>query len=250
MRSKIIFLWFLAQVISYGSERPNIVLIMADDMGYSDLGCYGGEIQTPNLDRLAKNGIRYTQAYNTSKCWPTRISLLTGLYHHRSDRNFQNTALVGEILQPAGYQTCGRASIMQGLIPMIGGSIIFRAFLVVRSIFGTRRLAREGEGMPGWRAIYSRAFDDKVVKPYNQGKEFFATDAFTDWSLAWLDEAKREGRSFFFFSPIMLPTGPFMPNQRILQNTKAYMKMDMMKYDWHDIKYNWKSDYMIQRPPH
>ena len=105
MRSPIISLCLLAQVFCYGSERPNIVLIMADDMGYSDLGCYGGEIQTPNLDRLAENGIRYTQAYNTSKCWTTRISLLTGLYHHRSDRNFQNTALIGEVLRPAGYRT-------------------------------------------------------------------------------------------------------------------------------------------------
>ena len=80
-------------------ERPNFILILADDMGYSDLGCYGGEIKTPNLDRLAENGLRYTQAYNTSKCWTTRISLLTGLYHHRSDRNFMNTALVGEVLK-------------------------------------------------------------------------------------------------------------------------------------------------------
>ena len=69
-------------LFSYGIDRPNIVLIFADDMGYSDLGCYGGEIKTPNLDRLAKNGIRYSQAYNTSKCWTSRISLLTGLYHH------------------------------------------------------------------------------------------------------------------------------------------------------------------------
>ena len=69
MRTQIIFLSLLAQVIYCTSEKPNIVLIMADDMGYSDLGCYGGEIKTPHLDRLAENGIRYTQAYNTSKCW-------------------------------------------------------------------------------------------------------------------------------------------------------------------------------------
>ena len=59
-------------------QRPNIVIILADDMGFSDLGCYGGEIQTPNLDRLAANGLRYTQFYNTSRCCPTRASLLTG----------------------------------------------------------------------------------------------------------------------------------------------------------------------------
>ncbi len=65
------------------TSRPNIILIMADDMGFSDLGCYGGEIHTPNVDYLAKNGIRYTQFYNTSRCCPTRASLLTGLYNHQ-----------------------------------------------------------------------------------------------------------------------------------------------------------------------
>lgn len=66
------------------SSRPNIILIMADDMGYSDIGCYGGEIETPNIDRLAKNGIRYTQFYNGARCCPTRASLLTGLYAHQA----------------------------------------------------------------------------------------------------------------------------------------------------------------------
>ena len=80
-------------------------MILADDMGYSDLGCYGGEIQTPNLDQPAENGIRYMQMYNTSKCGTTRISLLTGLYHQRSGRDFSNTALAGEVLRPAGYRT-------------------------------------------------------------------------------------------------------------------------------------------------
>ena len=60
--------------------RPNIILIMADDMGFSDIGCYGGEIQTPNLDQLAEDGLRYTQFYNTARCCPTRASLMTGLY--------------------------------------------------------------------------------------------------------------------------------------------------------------------------
>jgi arylsulfatase len=65
-------------------SRPNIVLIMADDMGYSDIGCYGGEIATPNLDRLAAEGIRFTQFYNMPRCSPTRAALLTGLYSHEA----------------------------------------------------------------------------------------------------------------------------------------------------------------------
>jgi len=63
------------------APRPNIVLIMSDDMGYSDIGCYGSEIDTPHLDGLAAGGLRFTQFYNTGRCCPTRASLLTGLYH-------------------------------------------------------------------------------------------------------------------------------------------------------------------------
>jgi arylsulfatase A-like enzyme len=62
------------------AEKPNILLIVADDMGFSDLGCYGGEIQTPNLDRLAENGLRFTRFYTTSRCWASRASILTGHY--------------------------------------------------------------------------------------------------------------------------------------------------------------------------
>ena len=65
-------------------KQPNIILIMADDMGYSDIGCYGGEVKTPNLDELAQNGLRFTQFYNTARCCPTRASLLTGLYSHQA----------------------------------------------------------------------------------------------------------------------------------------------------------------------
>ena len=101
-------------------KRPNIVLIMSDDMGFSDLGCYGGEIRTPNLDGLAKRGLRFTQFYNTARCCPTRASLLTGLHPHqagvglmmedkgldgyRGDLN-TNCRTIAETLKPAGYST-------------------------------------------------------------------------------------------------------------------------------------------------
>ncbi|MFN3167445.1 MAG: arylsulfatase [Phycisphaeraceae bacterium] len=102
------------------APRPNIVLIMTDDMGYSDIGCYGGEIDTPNLDALAAHGLRYTQFYNTGRCCPTRASLLTGLYAHqagigqmtndagkpgyRGDLSF-NAVTIAEVLKTAGYRT-------------------------------------------------------------------------------------------------------------------------------------------------
>src|SRR5688500_8896447 len=101
-------------------DRPNIVIIMADDLGYSDVGCYGGEIKTPAIDALAKNGLRFTQFYNTARCCPTRASLLTGLYPHQAgvghmmeDRGVdgyrgrlnKQCVTIAEALKPAGYRT-------------------------------------------------------------------------------------------------------------------------------------------------
>ena len=74
------FFIFLLTSVFCAAERPNIVLIMADDLGFSDLGCYGSEIETPNLDGLAANGLRFSQFYNTAKCHSSRVCLLTGLY--------------------------------------------------------------------------------------------------------------------------------------------------------------------------
>ena len=88
-------------------DRPNIIMIMVDDMGYSDLSCYGGEIQTPNIDKLAYGGIRYKQMYNTSKCTTTRSALLTGRYVTRTSwsKNYEKGPLVGELMKNAGYRT-------------------------------------------------------------------------------------------------------------------------------------------------
>ncbi|MEC8043516.1 MAG: arylsulfatase [Verrucomicrobiota bacterium] len=208
MKSKIILLCVLF-FFANGAERPNIILILADDMGYSDLGCYGGEIETPNLDLLAENGIRYTQAYNTSKCWTTRISLLTGLYHHRTNRDFENTALVGKILKSAGYRTWWSGKHHAGFNPFDRGFDHFSGFLGgAINFWNPGDQAREGEDEPGWRAVYSWAFDDKVVNPYNPGKEFFATDAFTDWGLEWLDEKKDSAKPFFLFLSYNAPHWP------------------------------------------
>ncbi|MGQ8335467.1 arylsulfatase [Sunxiuqinia sp. A32] len=103
------------------AERPNIILIMADDMGFSDIGCYGGEIQTPNLDGLAKTGVRYSQFYNAARCCPTRASLMTGVYPHQAGMGWmtncdmgtpayqgdlsKNAATIAEVLKTAGYNT-------------------------------------------------------------------------------------------------------------------------------------------------
>ena len=106
--------------LAAAAERPNIIIILSDDMGYSDIGCYGGEIKTPNLDTLAAKGLRFSQFYNTARCCPTRASLLTGLYPHQAgvghmmsdyglpqyQGHLNNKCLtIAEALKPAGYQS-------------------------------------------------------------------------------------------------------------------------------------------------
>lgn len=106
---------------TYGDQRPNIIVVMVDDMGYSDLGCYGGEIDTPNIDKLAGNGLRFSQFYNCGRCCPTRASLLTGLYPHKTGLGFmtardygkpgyraelnRNCVTLAEALKLGGYRT-------------------------------------------------------------------------------------------------------------------------------------------------
>ena len=80
VKRSLFLLALVCALCGSAAERPNIVLIMADDLGFSDLGCYGSEIRTPNLDSLAKQGLRFSQFYNTAKCHSSRVSLLTGLY--------------------------------------------------------------------------------------------------------------------------------------------------------------------------
>ncbi|RMG27275.1 MAG: arylsulfatase, partial [Bacteroidetes bacterium] len=91
------------------SSPPNIILIMVDDMGWSDLGCYGGEVHTPNIDRLAREGMRFTQFYNNAKCTTTRASLITGLYPRRDQPDKfllrENMVTLPEVLNTAGYKS-------------------------------------------------------------------------------------------------------------------------------------------------
>lgn len=120
LRLSVLLVVSLCSQSASAADRPNFLVIIADDMGYSDAGCYGAEIATPNLDALAAGGLRFTQFYNTARCWPTRSSLLTGYYPQQirrdgmpgAPRNFGNSGkrpewarTVAEYLRPAGYRT-------------------------------------------------------------------------------------------------------------------------------------------------
>ena len=106
MRILALLLSSFAILNSSFSAQPNFLLVMVDDMGFSDLGCYGGEIDTPNLDRLAANGVRFTQFYNTAKCHSSRVSLMSGRWCRQAgDESLKNAVILPEVLAPAGYFT-------------------------------------------------------------------------------------------------------------------------------------------------
>ncbi len=184
------------------NEEPNILLIIADDLGYSDLGCYGSEISTPNLDRLADNGIRFTEFYNSARCCPSRASVLTGLYPHQAgigsfvgpDRGEQgyrgsltpNAVTIAEVLKGGGYRTFGAGKWhvnMPG--PTDRGFEEFYGFL-------------EDYGIDGWEPKWMQRYPEgHHVREYAPG-EFFATNVITDYAIDFLSMARETPENPWF----------------------------------------------------
>ncbi|GAB3284856.1 arylsulfatase [Larkinella harenae] len=202
-------------------DRPNIVLIMADDMGYSDLGCYGSEIPTPNLDKIASQGVRFTQFYNAARCCPTRASLMTGLFQHqagighmtkepnnrinydygvygyRGEIN-RNCVTLAEVLKSAGYHTymAGKwhlGSSTPGLWPRQRGFDRYYGLLAGASSYldpiQPRGIWLDNEPI------------EKVSQP------FYTTDAFTDYALSFLKDQKDQ-QPFFLYLAFTSPHWP------------------------------------------
>jgi arylsulfatase len=190
----------------HAADKPNIVVILVDDMGWSDIGCYGGEIETPHLDQLAANGARFTQFYNTARCCPTRAALLTGLYQHQagighmtgddglpSYRGYLNDRCltIAEALRPAGYTTLTTGKWHVGSDPgqwpldrgfdrfwgtPAGGGVYFKDTLQVRTnVFFVR--------------------GDQRIEPPD---DLYVTDTFTTQALAFIEEAVTQTRKPFF----------------------------------------------------
>ncbi len=150
--------------------RPDIVVIMADDMGYSDIGCYGGEITTPNLNALAAGGIRFTQFYNCAKCSPTRASLLTGQYDQAvGTQNMEHGATFGEVLRAAGYRTLISGKWHQKPLPTTRGFDRYYGLADGCCNFWNPGIeARPGEGKPGRKKEGARrwAIEGKAIMGY------------------------------------------------------------------------------------
>ena len=200
-------------------DRPNILLILADDMGWSDLGCYGGEIETPNLNRLAKNGVRFGRFHNTAKCFPSRACLLTGLYAQQNGMDkqpgaFRNSATLGDVLRSAGYRTLasGKHHSTQNLFDM-GFDRYFGLRDGACNYFNPGE-QRPGEPVPGDKhppGGKKRAWciDDKTFIPYTpKEKDFYTTDYFTKYALNYLEEYKNENKPFFLYLAYNAPHDP------------------------------------------
>ncbi len=158
--------------------RPDIVVIMADDMGYSDIGCYGGEISTPGIDSIAERGIRFTQYHSENMCAPTRASLLTGLYHTRGFGS--NTVTAAEVLGKAGYNTC-----MSGKWHVAGGGKQTPPQRGFKRFFGT---------LSGCGSFFAPIFlnrDGSSAEDEWKRKDFYYTDAISDNAVRYIDETPK-----------------------------------------------------------
>lgn len=197
------------------APRPNVLLVLADDLGYSDLGCYGGEIATPNLDALAKGGLRFRQFYNGTRCCPSRASLMTGLYPHQAgvgDMNAQtaapgyrgfpqpNTVTIAEVLKAAGYHTS-----MVGKWHLSAGPKTPRP---------TDRGFDEFYGMVGGfnscfqeDPFYTRLPAGRKKRAYPKDG-FYSSDAFGDYALDFLTLARGEKKPFFLYLAFNAPHFP------------------------------------------
>lgn len=194
--------------------RPNVVILLADDLGFSDLGCYGGEIATPTIDRLADQGLRFTQFYNTARCWPSRAALLTGYYAQQVNRDPGRTRprwarLLPELLAPAGYRSyhAGKWHV-DG--PVLAGGFQ-RSYLVVDQdrFFSPKH----------------HALDDVPLPQPSLDEGYYATTAITDRAIEFLDQhdARHAGEPFLLYLAYTCPHFPLQaPGDDVARHLGRY----------------------------
>jgi arylsulfatase len=203
-----------APVFSAAPNRPNIILILADDMGFSDLGCYGSEIATPHLDRLAGKGVRFTHFYNTARCCPTRSALLTGLYNHQagvghmvndlghpSYQGYLNDrcATIAEVLKPAGYRT-----LMVGKWHVGENRPHWPCDRGFEHCFSLISGASNYWKLDGGRKM---CMDNERYTPPTDGS-YYMTDAFSKQAVKYADEYAGKDKPFFLYLAYTSPHWP------------------------------------------
>lgn len=223
------------------NSQPNIIIMMADDMGYSDLGCFGGEISTPNLDRMAREGIKFTRFYNASVCCPSRASLMTGLYSHEAGVGLMDSDLgyesyqgrikhsvptLAEALSAGGYTT-----IMSGkwhLGTRDGDNPWERGF---HNFYGIPR----GGGVYFWPPKLDRpvvtfdAGDEKgPVTTQPDSATFYSTDAFTDYAVHQIAEKANDDKPFFMYIAYI---APHFPQQAREADIREYLQTYEIGWD-------------------
>ena len=221
----------------YAADRPNIIVIMVDDMGFSDIGPYGSEIPTPHLNALAAGGVKFSQFYNTGRCCPTRASLLTGLYAHQAGVGWMtadqgqpgyrgqlnnNCVTIAEVLGEAGYFTAmtgkWHVGFNHGVTPWARG---FHRSLNLPA--GGLHFSNQ-TGPKGGTKMYLNgeqvARDDSRFNP-----PWYGSDLWTEYGLKFVDEAIVEDKPFFWYLAHVAPHFPCMaPEETIAKYRGRYMK--------------------------
>ena len=200
------------------AKRPNVLVILADDLGYSDLGCYGGEMKTPNLDRLAAEGVRFTQFYNTARCWPSRAAILTGYYAQSVRRDGIPGSgggaagkrpswahLLPEFLKAQGYRTYHSGKWHVDGMPLEGG-------------FDHSYLVQDQDRYFSPRVHFE---DDRKLPPVDPNSGYYATIAIADHAVRCLkDHMLRHGNEPFFH--YLAFTCPHFPLQALSEDIVRY----------------------------
>jgi arylsulfatase len=218
-------------------QLPNILIILADDMGFSDLGCYGGEILTPNIDKLATKGIRYTQFYNSGRCCPTRASLLTGLYSHQTGMGWMTAADLGT----EGYT--GEISRQCVTLAEVLGEEGYATYMVGKwHVTSDAHTVPEGpkDSWPiqrGFDKYYGPhhgggSFFKPTVLTYNNerispGEGYYVTEALSDTAAQFI-EAHPEDRPFFLY---LAYTAPHFPLHAKPEDIDKYLGSYMEGWD-------------------
>ncbi|MEM1157260.1 MAG: arylsulfatase [Verrucomicrobiota bacterium] len=196
----------------WAADRPNVILVMADDLGFADLGCYGSEIETPQLDALAGNGLRFTQFYNTAKCHSSRVSLLTGLYCDQAgSRSLSRGTTIAEVLLHAGYSTAMTGKWHLDQQPTDFGFERYWGHLSGATNFFT--------GDDTFR------YNGKVwqVPEMLNGRPFYTTHAITDFGLKFLDEMSARDAPFLLYVAFNAPHYPLQaPQQEVARYEGRY----------------------------